>query len=298
MLPEAVNSFGGAVSGDWLYVYSGHLGVTHKYHEGTTSKHFRQLNLKDRTTWEELPPGPPLQGVTLMAHNGMLYRIGGMSARNRPNQPDDLISVADFARFDPRNKTWTNLQPLPAPRSTHDSVVVGDKIYVIGGWSMNGGDSSSAEFCEDALVFDLGREIGRWESLPTPPFHRRALAVGEVDGKIFVLGGLTEEGKVVKSVDVYDAKSRTWSRGPDLPGGKGQGFAPSTFGVRGRIYVSGNDGIVYRLNAAANGWEAIGKLNVPRIVHRLLPGIANDLLAVGGTFAKAPTAVIESIPCE
>jgi hypothetical protein len=25
---------------------------------------------------------------------------------------------------------------------------------------------------------------------------------------------------------------------------------------------------------------------------------ANDLLAVGGTFAKAPTAVIESIPCE
>ena len=150
MLPEAVNSFGGAVLGDWLYVYSGHLGVTHKYHEGTTSKHFRRLNLKDRTTWEKLPPGPPLQGVTLMAYNGMLYRIGGMSARNRPNQPDDLISVADFARFDPRNKTWTNLPPLPAPRSTHDSVVVGDKIYVIGGWSMNGGDSSNAEFCEDA----------------------------------------------------------------------------------------------------------------------------------------------------
>ena len=47
------------------------------------------------------------------------------------------------------------------------------------------------------------------------------------------------------------------------PGGKGQGFAPSAFGVRGRLYVSGNDGIFYRLNAAADGWEAIGKLNVP-----------------------------------
>jgi hypothetical protein len=298
MLPEAVNSFGGAVSGDWLYVYSGHLGVTHKYHEGTTSKHFRRLNLKDRTTWEELPPGPPLQGVTLMSHKGMLYRIGGMSARNRPDEPDNLVSVADFARFDPRSKTWTDLPKLAAPRSTHDAVVVGDKIYVVGGWSMNGGDSSNSEFCEDTLVFDLGREDGRWESLPSPPVRRRALAVGEVGGKIFALGGLTEEGKVVKSVDVYDPKGRTWSRGPELPGSKGQGFAPSAFGVRGRLYLTGSDGIVYRLNATAEGWDAIGKLAVPRIVHRLLPGIAIDLLAVGGTFAKAPTPVIESIPCE
>jgi hypothetical protein len=298
MLPEAVNSFGGAVSGDWLYVYSGHLGVTHKYHEGTTSKHFRRLNLKERTTWEELPPGPPLQGVTLMAHKGMLYRIGGMSARNRPDEPDNLVSVADFARFDPRSKTWTDLPKLPAPRSTHDAVVVGDKIYVVGGWSMNGGDSSNSEFCEDTLVFDLGRADGRWESLPSPPVRRRALAVGEVGGKIFALGGLTEEGKVVKSVDVYDPEGRNWSRGPELPGGKGQGFAPSAFGVRGRLYLTGSDGIVYRLNTSSDGWDVIGKLAVPRIVHRLLPGIANDLLAVGGTVAKAPTPVIESIPCE
>ena len=48
LMPEAVNSFGGAVLGDWLYVYSGHTGATHKYHNGTTTKHFRRLNLKDR----------------------------------------------------------------------------------------------------------------------------------------------------------------------------------------------------------------------------------------------------------
>src|SRR5262249_53889199 len=48
MLPEAVNSFGGAVLDNWLYVYSGHRGNTHKYDNSTTSKHFRRLNLKDR----------------------------------------------------------------------------------------------------------------------------------------------------------------------------------------------------------------------------------------------------------
>ena len=62
LLPEAVNSFGGAVLGDWLYVYSGHTGATHKYHNGTTTKHFRRLNLKERGNWEDLPCGPARAG--------------------------------------------------------------------------------------------------------------------------------------------------------------------------------------------------------------------------------------------
>jgi Kelch motif len=55
-----------------------------------------------------------------------------------------------------------------------------------------------------ALVFDLAQKDGRWEELPTPPFRRRALAVASIKGKVYVLGGLTEHGKVVKSVDLYD----------------------------------------------------------------------------------------------
>jgi hypothetical protein len=54
------------------------------------------------------------------------------------------------------------------------------------------------------LVFDLAQKDGRWEELPTPPFRRRALAVASIKGKVYVLGGLTEHGKVVKSVDLYD----------------------------------------------------------------------------------------------
>src|SRR5262249_22646376 len=57
-LPKAVDSFGGAVLGEWLYVYGGHTGKVHKYSRETATKHFRRLNLRDRTTWEELPCGP------------------------------------------------------------------------------------------------------------------------------------------------------------------------------------------------------------------------------------------------
>ena len=295
-LPEAVNSFGGAVLGDWLYVYSGHTEKTHKYHVGATTRQFRRLNLRDRTTRERLPCGPALQGVALVAHRDHLYRIGGMSARNQPGSPNDLVSVADFTRFDPRTKTWTDLPPLPKPRSTHDAVVVGDKIYVIGGWSLRGGDSIGAEFLDTALVFDLARPDLRWENLPTPPFRRRALAAASINEKVYVVGGLTEDGSVVKTVDLYDPATHAWSRGPDLPGGKLQGFGPSAFGVGERLYVSGADGLVHRLSESGDGWEVVGKLAIPRLTHRLLPGIGGDLLAVGGSHARSPVGLIESIP--
>jgi N-acetylneuraminic acid mutarotase len=297
LLPEALNSFGGAVSGDWLYVYSGHTSETHKYNNGTTSAHFRRLNLKDRTTWEELPCGPALQGVTLLAHAGKLYRIGGAAAKNKPGEPEDLTSVADFACFDPRTKTWTDLPKLPAPRSTHDAVVAGEKVYVIGGWKMDGGAANS-EFSEDALVFDLAKSGASWEKLPAPPFQRRALAVAEHKGKIYVLGGLTENGNVVKDVDIYDPANRRWSKGPEMPGSKLQGFAASAFGVQGHLYVSGHDGLLHRLSDDGERFEVAGRLGMPRLTHRLLPGIANDLLAVGGTFATTPVRFIESLLLE
>jgi Kelch motif len=209
VLPEAVNSFGGAVLEDWLYVYSGHTGQTHHYDKGTTTKHFRRLNLKDRTTWEELPCGPALQGVVLVAHEDSLYRIGGMAAHNRPGQPNPVASIK---------------------------------------------------------------------------------------GTVYVLGGLTDHGKVVKLVDLYDPPTHAWSRGPDLPGGKLLGFGPSAFGVGDRLYVCGGDGVVQRLNETGDGWEVAGKLTLPRLTHRLLPGIADDLLAVGGTKAQSPVSLIESVP--
>ncbi len=53
-----------------------------------------------------------------------------------------------------------------------------------------------------------------------------------------------------------------------------------------------------RLNRQGERWEVAGKLATPRLTHRLLPGIANDLLAVGGSVAGAPIPVIESFPLD
>jgi hypothetical protein len=39
-----------------------------------------------------------------------------------------------------------DIAPLPAPRSSHDAVVLGNKLYVVGGWQLNGSTESNLAF--------------------------------------------------------------------------------------------------------------------------------------------------------
>ncbi|SIO26485.1 Kelch motif-containing protein [Singulisphaera sp. GP187] len=295
MSAPAVNSFGGAVLGKWLYVYSGHVGQTHRYGTETTTKRFRRLNLEDRKTWEELPVEQDLQGGALVADDQYLYRVGGMFAKNKLGEPHDLYSVADFSRFDPETKTWTKLADMPEARSTHDAVVVGRTVYVTGGWTM-AGDSKLAPYPETALSFDLDHPDAGWKVIPQP-FQRRAHSVGAQGGKLYVLGGLVAGSmKVINRVDVYDPKTGTWALGPELPAGlPNEGFGTASFAVDNRLYYSGATGRIYRLNPAGDAWESVGAWALPRTGHRLLPGPGRTLLAVGGNNKGKQTPLIEAV---
>jgi len=296
MPDPAVNSFGGAVLGNWLYVYSGHAGTTHRYGTETTVKRFRRLNLDDRKTWEDLPVEQDLQGGALVTDGKFLYRIGGMFAKNKLGEPHNLESVADFSRFDPETRTWTKLASMPEGRSTVDAVVVGRTIYVTGGWTV-AGDSTKAPYPKSALSFDLDRPEAGWKVIDQP-FQRRAHSMAEQGGKLYILGGL-EAGtmKVVRRVDVYDLKTGTWSQGPDLPGAApNEGFASSAFTVDDRLHYSGATGRIYRLTPAGDRWDVVGAWAQPRTSHRVLPGPGRTLLAVGGSYKRRQTPVIEAVP--
>lgn len=296
LLPEpAVNSFGGAVLGDWLYVYSGHIGKTHKYDTGTTTKTFRRFNLKDRKTWEVLPMERDLQGVALVSDGKYLYRTGGMYASNPRGETAVLHSVTDCQRFDPESKTWTKLPDMPEPRSTHDAYVIGRKLIVAGGWKLVGSTDES-DFHTHLLTLDLDAPDKGWTKVEQP-FERRALSVAEYLGKLYVLGGLTSDSGVSRTVDIYDPATEGWTNGPELPAGtKAEGFGTAAFTVAGRLYYNGVTGPVYRLSKDGTRWEAVGQWHIPRITHRILPGLNGDLLAVGGNVGREQTPVIESLP--
>jgi N-acetylneuraminic acid mutarotase len=156
-LPVAVSSFGAAETGGYVYVYGGHSGQAHVYSTETMIGKLLRLNLASPSKgWEDLPGGPPLQGLAMVAHGGKLYRIGGMYARNKPGEEGDTLSVATCAMFDPKTNKWSALPDLPHGRSSHDAVVVGDTIVVAGGWCLNG-RGKDREWHYTALILDLSQ---------------------------------------------------------------------------------------------------------------------------------------------
>ncbi len=279
-LPKGTTSFGGAVAGDELFVYGGNYGSAHEYAYDDQSGDLWKLNLEKPERWEALPGGPRLQGLAMVEHQGSLYRVGGFTAMNKSGQPQDLRSQADFARFDPKKSKWEPLPNLSEPRSSHDAAVVGDTLYVVGGWNMQGG-SKSARWHETALAWRFSAERPQWQPIAPAPFKRRAIALAAWQGKLYCIGGMQEQGAPTTAVAIYDPATNAWSEGPPLLGGPMEGFGCSAFASGEALYATTISGAIQRLAGDAKSWEFEGQLTQPRFFHRLLPW-RTKLLVVGG----------------
>jgi N-acetylneuraminic acid mutarotase len=279
-IPQKVTSFGASVLDGQLYIYGGHTGDPHAYDNASQGDTLRRLNLQNPKAWESLAKGPGLQGLALVACRGKLYRIGGFAAKNDKGDDQDLWSQADVACYDPARDQWTDMSPLPEPRSSFDAAVLDSKIYAIGGWKLAG--AAEADWHSTAYCLDLSNDNPQWKKLPDPPFQRRALAVGAFDGKIYVIGGMQSDGGPTTRVDIFDPQTAKWSQGPNLQGEPMDGFGPSAFATGGRLYVSTYSGLLQRLAADGNSWENVAKLDRARFFHRMLPLSETQLITVGG----------------
>jgi N-acetylneuraminic acid mutarotase len=280
VMPEKVTSFGAVTTDGWLYVFGGHKGERHEYCAEMVSGSFHRLKLSDGSSWERLPDAAPGQGQPLVAYRGNIYRVGGMAARNPAGSTQDLVSTTLVQRFDPQRKRWEDVAQLPAPRSSHDAVVVGDKLYVLGGWQLNG-STRKAIWPATGLELDLSAPDAGWREI-SQPFRRRALAVAALGSRTFCIGGMDSDNQTTLAVDVYDTVTGRWTKGPDLPTGKNKGFGCSAIMQNGRIYASTFKGDLLRLHTDEKSWEVVGRLEHPRISHRLVTAGATQLIALGG----------------
>ena len=289
-LPEASASLGAVADRGWLYVYGGHVARTHSYSTEAVSGRFSRMNLSAPGKWEELPSGPALQGMNLAAFKGKIYRVGGMEPRNQPGQPAENFSVADVARYDPASKEWEALPSLPEPRSSHDVVVIGEELFVTAGWNMKG--KAGQSWAGSTWLMDLAAKKLEWKTVPQP-FQRRALIAAAHMGKMYVMGGIDPKGKISSDVDIYNAGTGVWSKGPALPGTGVGNFAPASAVHNGQLYVSLADGALYRLNESKQQWELCGR-GTPRVAHRMVSN-ANILLVLGGANRGQNLDLIEAI---
>ncbi|MCB9633341.1 MAG: hypothetical protein H6721_14575 [Sandaracinus sp.] len=278
-LPIGLTSFGLASLGDDLYLLGGYHGEPHRYEAAGQSADLWVLR-EGASVWER---GPSLelglQSVALVRVGQGLHRVGGMKVEGGvggPNGDGDgsLRSVADHARFDAARGAWESLPPLPESRSSHDAIALGDDLYVVGGWRIDGAPTNGA-YADSMLRF----RDGAWEALDQP-FRRRALAVAATSRHLIAIGGLGEGG-VSQRVDVFDATSGEWSRGPDFPGAH-TGFGVAAIASGDAVLASGNDGVLRRWQVGEDTWTDVGRLAFPRFFHRLATLEDGSVVAVGG----------------
>ncbi len=280
-LPKGMTSFGGAVTGDVLYVYGGNYGGAHHYSNNDQSGDLWKLNLKNPAKWEQITGGPKLQGLAMVEYKGAVYRIGGFTAMNKEGEKEDLRSQNSFAKLNSSGSKWESLPDLPEPRSSHDAAVVGDTLYVVGGWNMQGG-GQGAKWHDAALSINLASKTLEWKTIKAPNFKRRALALAAWNNKLVCIGGMAEQGGATTATAIFDPAKNQWSDGPALQGGSMDGFGSSAFASHGMVYVTTMSGSIQRLSANGEQWEFMGQISHPRFFHRVLPWQDSKLLVVGG----------------
>lgn len=278
-VPKGVTSFGAAVDGDWAYVYGGHFGGAHHYWKEGQSDQLLRLNVKDGKVWEQLASGPRRTGTAMVAHGGKLYRIGGFEARNEEQEDGNLHSMEDVQRFDPVTGKWSDFVPMPVPRSSHDAAVLGDTIYVVGGWNLQ--KRGEGQFLDTMLSLDLKTERPEWK-VSTVPFKQRALSLAAHNGKLYAVGGMQETGGPTTEVEVYDPMTQTWSKGPAIHGQPMEGFGNTSFEIGGRLTTITRSGAIQQLSSDRTSWIIVGYLKNPRFFARLLPVSGDRGIVIGG----------------
>jgi len=297
-LKAPVTSLGAAIVDGNLYIYGGHLGSPHEYTADKQANELMKLNLAKPEAWEVVNTGPRRTGLAMVAHGGKLYRVGGWEAKPADGGKFDLVSSPDFARFDPKVGKWEDLAPLPKGRSSHDAALLGDKLYVVGGWKLDG--RGEGEWHGTAYVADLSQASPEWKEVAKPSFKRRALAVAAYQGKIYVIGGMNDSNEITRGTSIYDPATDKWSDGPEIPapaGGQGpmEGFGASAFGGPSGLFVSTSSGKIFRLSKDGKTWDEAGALAHPRFFHRLVLDQDGSLVVVGGTSRGGKITQVEVI---
>ena len=252
-----------------------------------------------------LPGHVPVQSPGIATWNGKIILAGGMQPQNAPGEEQKLKSLDVAAIFDPATKMWTKLPPLPQPRSSHSLVVTGDLLYAVGGWPLDVGSPKSASegskakgWHDTMVVMDLKKPEAGWKT-QLQPWTRRAIAAVFFDGKLWCIGGMTDDNDLSSAVDVYDPATGKWSSAPPVgETERAKAFGCAACVAGGVLYVSPEGGKIYRIGRDAKAWLECATQTKPRYFHQLIALDDTHLMAIGGTSKGLPMDDVEVVAVE
>ncbi len=149
-------------------------------------------------TWVKGPKMPTRRdpgGVAVV--NTHIYVIGGEGWPLPQNQ-----FLRSIEEYDPINRQWQKKKDLLELKNWFSSTVVGDDIYLIGGYTHEGG------LQQVATVNVYHPRTETWREISALPNPLDTFGAATVNGKIYVFGSLGADGQFSTDVLVYDTGSR------------------------------------------------------------------------------------------
>lgn len=167
----------------------------------------------------------PIHAVCTCTVNGKIYVVGGSESV----QLADPVSTVQM--YNPARDTWTLKADMPAPRGDLACVAIDEKIYAIGGSIRV---SPTVDLVSTVEVYDTVTDT--WTRKADMTAARTGLRAAEVNGKIYVVGGLDSGRNVLNVVEEYDPAMDTWTRKADMPTAR---WSLSAVAVNRKIYAIG-----------------------------------------------------------
>lgn len=176
------------------------------------SQCWRLTDLQER--WEPFAPMPsPQAECAAVSLNGFIHVAGGRAPAGSANlEWDDHIDTDRHWYYDAGDNRWRALAPMLTARNSTAGVVANGVFYVIGGRTVNGGNTNVVE------VYDPLAD--RWGEARPMPKAQGGLAAAVLNGKIYAFGGeyfTPSPGGVFAEAWEYDPDTDNWRAVAAMP---------------------------------------------------------------------------------
>ena len=205
----------------------------------------------DGDRWRDGPSLPQPNGESVCAVIGEhLHVCSGRKPQAASNAGwNDHIDTADHFILTGLESDWNVAAPLPTARNSAASTMIDGRWHVVGGRTVNGGNSAAHE------IYEASED--RWRTAAPMPQAQGGLACASVNGQLYAFGGeyFDNGGGVYPESWRYDPASDAWSAISDMPHPR-HGLGAVT--VENAIYVIGG-----ALEASGNRTSALVEIYTP-----------------------------------
>ncbi|MFI9384523.1 carboxypeptidase regulatory-like domain-containing protein [Kutzneria sp. NPDC052558] len=222
-------------------------------------------------------PGILMDDVAEAYHGKIYAGLGDTGLTIGDPGPGNLFVL------DPAAGVWTQLASTADTHQAPGHGIVGDKLYVAGGWGVDGAMDPKLE------IYDFASDT--WSTGADDPAPYAAAGSSVLDGQLYLVGGCGPAFCGTVDVSVYNPTTNAWHKAASYP--EPISWA-SCGGIEGKLYCAGgatdSAGAIrhaYVYDPATDAWSALPDLPIP--LWGSAYSAANGLLVVSSGVTAGST---------